>query len=81
MSGDYKRSHEAEQATVALTAKTIAATEFEEIHQSMDSEDIMLTKKQKLSMTFQPGQDTKTIQIHPSDTSKTAQIMANMDPK
>jgi hypothetical protein len=79
-SGNYKKSHEAKKLMVALAAEAVAAAELTEMRVAVNKDDIIMTKKQKLSSSFPPGHDTMSCQVHPIDPFKKAHIRTTLDP-
>jgi hypothetical protein len=81
ITGDFKRSHDCDVVSVDIAESQIAAEEFAAIKESVDNEQAPPSKKPATESTFQPGQDTKRVQVHPDDLAKTVQIGTDLDPK
>jgi hypothetical protein len=81
ITGDFKRSHDCDVVSVDIAESQIAAEEFAAIKKSVDNEQAPPSKKPAAESTFQSGQDTKRVQVHPDDSAKTVQIGTDLDPK
>jgi hypothetical protein len=66
--------------TLEALSEALAAEELTALRSSVDSDDVILTKRQK-STSFKPADETIKIQVHPTDPNKTAVIGANLDPE
>ena len=55
--------------------------ELAELKESADNSVMPVSKKAAPDLSFDTSKDTKAVQIHPTDLSKTALISTTLDPK
>ena len=74
----------AKNKTVALAlealSEALAAKELTALCSMVDRDDVILDKRPK-STSFKPADEIVKFQVHPTDSTKTASIGAQLDPK
>lgn len=81
VSSDPKRPNKCDNANTAITDTLVMAEELDEIQKKVNTKQFPPSKKQATDSSFQLAKDTKNVQVHPEDSSKTAQITTNLPAK
>ena len=83
LASDPDTALRAENKTAALAlealSEALAAEELTALRSTVDRDDVILHKRSK-STSFKPADEIVKFQVHPTDTTKTASIRAQLKP-
>ena len=79
--GNFTISNDCDRHFSKLSESFGMQEELAELKQTTDYSDFPISKKSAPDLAFDTSNDTKEVQVHPTDPAKTAFISTSLDPK